>query len=97
MPLLSFLLVILAYRFMVHTCLNMLKLRSFFQWQCGVDANVRDRVLLQSLKPSLHTNVDCNALVAAVVHRQVPVVGLLLQVNFSLVPFNIIFTVWFNS
>ncbi|XP_045816443.1 uncharacterized protein LOC123909612 [Trifolium pratense] len=36
-------------------------------------------MLLQSLKPSFHTNVDCNALVAAVVHRQVHVVSLLLQ------------------
>ncbi|OIW02996.1 hypothetical protein TanjilG_13633 [Lupinus angustifolius] len=47
--------------------------------KCGVDANATDRVLLQSLKPSLHTNVDCTPLVAAVIHRQVPVVGLLLQ------------------
>ncbi|KAK7377793.1 hypothetical protein VNO80_03225 [Phaseolus coccineus] len=45
----------------------------------GVDVNATDRVLLQSLKPSLHTNVDCTALVAAVIHRQVPVVDLLLQ------------------
>ncbi|XP_020239340.1 ankyrin-1 isoform X1 [Cajanus cajan] len=47
--------------------------------KCGVDASATDRVLLQSLKPSLHTNVDCTALVAAVIHRQVPVVDLLLQ------------------
>ncbi|CAL5191568.1 unnamed protein product [Lathyrus oleraceus] len=47
--------------------------------KCGVDASATDRVLLQSLKPSLHTNVDCNALVAAVVHRQIHVVSLLLQ------------------
>lgn len=60
------------------------KFEIFFRWQCGVDASATDRVLLQSLKPSLHTNVDCNALVAAVVHRQVHVVSLLLQVNFSL-------------
>ncbi|KAE9599519.1 putative ankyrin repeat-containing domain-containing protein [Lupinus albus] len=47
--------------------------------KCGVDANATDRVLLQSLKPSLHTNVNCTPLVAAVIHRQVPVVDLLLQ------------------
>ncbi|XP_057437476.1 uncharacterized protein LOC130729673 [Lotus japonicus] len=47
--------------------------------KCGVEVNATDRVLLQSLKPSLYTNVDCNALVAAVIHRQVPVVDLLLQ------------------
>lgn len=39
-----------------------------------------NRVLLQSSKPSLHTNVDCTALVAAVVSRQVSVVRLLLEV-----------------
>ncbi|KAM7279966.1 hypothetical protein ACFE04_007100 [Oxalis oulophora] len=42
--------------------------------KCGVDSNATDRMLLQSLKPALHTNVDCNALVAAVVSRQVPAV-----------------------
>ncbi|KAG4940490.1 hypothetical protein JHK87_044361 [Glycine soja] len=47
--------------------------------KCGVDASATDRVLLQSLKPSLHTNVDCTALVASVIHRQVPIVDLLLQ------------------
>ncbi|CAL5325396.1 unnamed protein product [Camellia sinensis] len=47
--------------------------------KCGVDANATDRVLLQSYKPSLHTNVDCTALVAAVVSRQISVVHLLLQ------------------
>ncbi|XP_034707198.1 ankyrin-3 [Vitis riparia] len=47
--------------------------------KCGVDANATDRVLLQSSKPSLHTNLDCTALVAAVVSRQVSVVRLLLQ------------------
>ncbi|KAK7395891.1 hypothetical protein VNO78_16471 [Psophocarpus tetragonolobus] len=47
--------------------------------KCGVDASATDRVLLQSLKPSLQTNVDCTSLVAAVIHRQVPVVDLLLQ------------------
>ncbi|KAJ4974269.1 hypothetical protein NE237_007443 [Protea cynaroides] len=47
--------------------------------KCGVDANAIDRVLLRSSKPSLHTNVDCSALVAAVVSRQISVVRLLLQ------------------
>ncbi|CAK7327395.1 unnamed protein product [Dovyalis caffra] len=49
--------------------------------KCGVDANAIDRVLLQSSKPSLHANVDCNALAAAVVSRQISVVRLLLQVG----------------
>lgn len=52
-------------------------------WQCGVDASSPDRMLLQSSKPSLHTNVDCTALVAAIVNRQVSVVRLLLQVIFQ--------------
>ncbi|KAF8408396.1 hypothetical protein HHK36_007546 [Tetracentron sinense] len=47
--------------------------------KCGVNVNATDRVLLQSSKPSLHTNVDCTALVAAIVSRQVSVVRLLLQ------------------
>ncbi|CAK9186958.1 unnamed protein product [Ilex paraguariensis] len=47
--------------------------------KCGVDVNSTDRVLLQSSKPPLHTNVDCTALVGAVVSRQVAVVRLLLQ------------------
>ncbi|KAK8933841.1 hypothetical protein KSP39_PZI015849 [Platanthera zijinensis] len=45
----------------------------------GVDVNAMDRVLLQSLKPSLHANVDCTAIVAAIVNRHVPVVHRLLQ------------------
>lgn len=45
-----------------------------------MDASAADRVLLQSSKPSVHMNVDCTALVAAVVGRQVSVVHLLLQV-----------------
>ncbi|KAF6166885.1 hypothetical protein GIB67_020319 [Kingdonia uniflora] len=49
--------------------------------KCGVDANAIDRVLVRSLKPSLHTNADCPALVAAVVTRQVSVVRQLLQVG----------------
>ncbi|RZC74654.1 hypothetical protein C5167_050134 [Papaver somniferum] len=47
----------------------------------GVDPNSTDRVLLQSSVPSLHTNADCTALVAAVVSRQATVVRQLLQVG----------------
>ncbi|KAK3223597.1 hypothetical protein Dsin_010622 [Dipteronia sinensis] len=47
--------------------------------RCEVDANAIDRVLLQSSRPALHANVDCNALAAAVVSRQIFVVKLLLQ------------------
>ncbi|KAA0056596.1 ankyrin-3 [Cucumis melo var. makuwa] len=47
--------------------------------KCGVDANATDRVLLQSSKPSLHTNVNCTALVAAVVSRKISIVRFLLQ------------------
>ncbi|CAI8599523.1 unnamed protein product [Vicia faba] len=50
----------------------------------GVDINANDRILLQSSKPFLHTNVDCNALFAAVVSRQINVVKLLLQVGVRL-------------
>lgn len=39
-----------------------------------------DRVLLRSVKPALHANVDCTPLVAAIVSRQVPVVKFLLEV-----------------
>ncbi|CAL5432980.1 unnamed protein product [Camellia sinensis] len=45
--------------------------------KCGVDPNANARVLLRSSKPSLHTNVDCNALVAAIVGRQISIVRLL--------------------
>ncbi|KAL4568238.1 hypothetical protein LXL04_023846 [Taraxacum kok-saghyz] len=47
--------------------------------KCGVDVNASARVLLCSSKPSLHTNINCTPLVAAVVSRQVAVVPLLLQ------------------
>ncbi|KAL2332680.1 hypothetical protein Fmac_013893 [Flemingia macrophylla] len=50
----------------------------------GVDVNAIDRTLLQSSKPFLHANVDCNALFAAVVSRQINVVRLLLQVGVRL-------------
>ncbi|KAL1828677.1 hypothetical protein ACET3Z_007089 [Daucus carota] len=49
--------------------------------KCGVDASATARVLLQSSKPSLYANVDCNALVAAIVSRQTAVVELLLKVG----------------
>ncbi|KAM7269858.1 hypothetical protein ACFE04_025355 [Oxalis oulophora] len=52
--------------------------------KCGVDADATDRILLQSSKPSLHVNVDCCALFAAVVSRQVSVVSLLLQAGVKL-------------
>lgn len=53
----------------------------FFYWaQCGVNCNGSARVLLQSSKPSLHANFDCNSLSAAIVGRQISVVRLLLQV-----------------
>lgn len=41
-------------------------------------------MLLRSLKPSLHMNVDCTALFAAIVSRQVAVVQQLLQVPLQL-------------
>ncbi|KAF0891755.1 hypothetical protein E2562_010950 [Oryza meyeriana var. granulata] len=47
--------------------------------KCGADPNAASRVLLRSLKPSLHANVDCTALFAAIVSRQVAVVRQLLQ------------------
>ncbi|RWW55245.1 hypothetical protein BHE74_00038127 [Ensete ventricosum] len=46
---------------------------------CGVDADATSRLLLRSLKPALHTNVDCTALAAAIVGRQAAVVRRLLQ------------------
>lgn len=49
--------------------------------KCGVDINATTRVLLRSSKPSLHANVDCNALVAAIISRQISIVRLLLQVG----------------
>ncbi|XP_034914514.1 uncharacterized protein [Populus alba] len=49
--------------------------------KCGVDASAIDRALLRSSKPPLHANVDCNALAAAIVSRQISVVRLLLQVG----------------
>ncbi|KAK1371016.1 hypothetical protein POM88_037108 [Heracleum sosnowskyi] len=47
----------------------------------GVDAYSMNRVLLSSSKPSLHTNIDCTTLDAAIVSRHVAVVCLLLQVR----------------
>lgn len=40
--------------------------------------------MLLSSKPSLHANVDCNAIAAAVVSRQVAVVRVLLKVTYLL-------------
>ncbi|OMP05564.1 hypothetical protein COLO4_08759 [Corchorus olitorius] len=54
--------------------------------KCGVDATASHRQLLLSSKPALHTNIDCSALVASVVSRQVSVVHLLLQAG---IPTNI--------
>ncbi|CAA0820130.1 Unknown protein [Striga hermonthica] len=51
--------------------------------KCGVDANAASRILLQSLKPSLHTNADCTAIVAATVYRQISVVHLLMRAGVS--------------
>ncbi|XP_021892850.1 ankyrin-3-like [Carica papaya] len=45
----------------------------------GVDKNCTDRVLLRSVKPALHANVDCTPLMAAIVSRQVSVVKYLLE------------------
>ncbi|KAJ6829100.1 putative ankyrin-3 [Iris pallida] len=45
----------------------------------GVDINSMDRILLRSVKPTLHANVDCTPLVAAIVSRQVSVVKYLLE------------------
>ena len=49
-------------------------------FQNGVDVNSWDRALLHSAKPSLHANVDCTPLIAAIVSRQAPVVKYLLKV-----------------
>lgn len=45
----------------------------------GVDLNSWHRVLLRSLKPSLHSNLDCTPLIAAIVSRQPAVVKYLLN------------------
>ncbi|MCO5576882.1 hypothetical protein L7F22_030703 [Adiantum nelumboides] len=45
----------------------------------GVDINSTHRVLLRSLKPSLHSNLQCTSLIAAIVSRQTMVVKLLLR------------------
>lgn len=52
--------------------------------QCGADPNATSRLLLRSLKPSLHTHVDCTALIAAIVSRQAAAVQRLLQVFLTL-------------
>ncbi|XP_072956164.1 uncharacterized protein [Typha angustifolia] len=45
----------------------------------GVDINCTDRVLLRSIKPALHANVDSTPLIAAIVGRQVSTVKCLLE------------------
>ncbi|THU55673.1 hypothetical protein C4D60_Mb11t09050 [Musa balbisiana] len=51
--------------------------------QCGADPNATSRLLLRSLKPSLHTHVDCTALIAAIVSRQAAAVQRLLRYFFD--------------
>ncbi|KAL0913364.1 hypothetical protein M5K25_016819 [Dendrobium thyrsiflorum] len=50
-----------------------------FILQNGVDINRLDRVLLRSIKPTLHANVDCTPLVAAIVSKQNSIVKYLLE------------------
>uniref|UniRef100_A0A0E0JZI3 Uncharacterized protein n=1 Tax=Oryza punctata TaxID=4537 RepID=A0A0E0JZI3_ORYPU len=47
--------------------------------QNGVDVNSMARVLLRSVKPALHANVNCTPLVAAVMSRQISTVKLLIE------------------
>ncbi|PKU80791.1 ankyrin-3 [Dendrobium catenatum] len=49
----------------------------------GVDINRFDRVLLRSIKPTLHANVDCTPLVAAIVSKQNSIVKYLLEAGAS--------------
>lgn len=56
-----------------------------FLLQNGVNIDCTDRVLLRSLKPSLHANVDCSPLGAAIVSRQVAMVQYLLEVTLYLI------------
>jgi hypothetical protein len=49
--------------------------------QNGVDVNSMARVLLRSVKPALHANVNCTPLVAAVMSRQISTVKLLIEVS----------------
>ncbi|XP_020596901.1 ankyrin-3-like [Phalaenopsis equestris] len=49
----------------------------------GVDVNSLDRVLLRSIKPTLHANVDCTPLVAAIVSKHKPIVKYLLEAGAS--------------
>ncbi|KAG0462631.1 hypothetical protein HPP92_021107 [Vanilla planifolia] len=70
----------LAFRFMLVTAAS----RGFVDvvdtlLKLGVNANGADRMLLQSLKPSLHASADCTALIAAIVSRQIAVVRQLLE------------------
>lgn len=52
----------------------------------GVDLNCLDRVLLRSIKPSLHANVNCTPLVAAIVSKQSCVVKYLLEAGARTAP-----------
>ncbi|KAG0473117.1 hypothetical protein HPP92_014974 [Vanilla planifolia] len=45
----------------------------------GVDVNCLHRLLLQSIKPTMHANVDCTPLIAAVIGKQSTVVQYLLK------------------
>ncbi|XP_062223334.1 uncharacterized protein LOC133922150 [Phragmites australis] len=45
----------------------------------GVDVNCMARVLLRSVKPALHANVDCTPLVAAIISRRISTVELLIE------------------
>ncbi|TKW39027.1 hypothetical protein SEVIR_1G152100v4 [Setaria viridis] len=45
----------------------------------GADVNCTARVLLRSVKPALHANVDCTPLVAAIMSRQISTVKLLIE------------------
>ena len=56
-----------------------------------MDINCADRVLLQSVKPALHANIDCTPLVAAVVSRQVSMVKYLLEVMICYLILNTLF------
>ncbi|PPS16173.1 hypothetical protein GOBAR_AA04392 [Gossypium barbadense] len=51
---------------------------------CGLDANATERVLLRSFKPSLYTNIDYNALSAAVICRQISIVRSLFQAGIKM-------------
>ncbi|CAL5058400.1 unnamed protein product [Urochloa decumbens] len=47
--------------------------------QNGADVNCMSRVLLRSVKPALHANVDCTPLVSAIMSQQISTVELLIE------------------